>query len=117
MKHSPLVKLPGVEGPEPSLGELNRVALLRIAMAFALSFLMASTAPAGLVLPFFNSMLFFWAVGASFVAMACGERLFAPALTRWDEAAACAVGTMISGWCIDPVAVQRAVEAARHAGW
>ena len=117
IKHPPSTKLPGVEGPEPSLTELNHVALMRIAMAFALSLLMASTAPAGLVLPFFNSMLFFWAVGASFVAAATGDRLFAPSLTRWDEAAACGLGCMISGWFIDPVAVQRAVEAARHAGW
>ena len=117
MKHPPSAKLPGVEGPEPSLSELNQISLMRIAMAFVLSLLMATTAPAGLVLPFFNSMLFFWAVGASFVAAATGDRLFAPMLTRWDEAAACGLGTMISGWFIDPAAVQRAVEVARHSGF
>ncbi len=62
-------------------------------------------------------MLFFWAVGASFVAAASGDRLFAPSLTRWDEAASCAFGTMVSGWFIDPVEVQQAIEAARHVGW
>ena len=116
MKQSPSAKLPGVEGPEPSLSQLNQATVIRTAMAFALTFLMASTAPSGLVLPFFNRMLFFWAVGAAFVAMAFGERLFAPALTHWDEAAACGLGTLISGWCIDPAVVQRALEAARLGG-
>ncbi|MEI6559702.1 MAG: hypothetical protein WCO00_14965 [Rhodospirillaceae bacterium] len=116
MKHPPSARLPGVERPEPGLPDVNRIALMRIGAAFLLSFLMASTAPAGLMLPFFNSMLFFWAVVASFVAAASGERLFAPWLTRWDEAAACALGTMVSGWFIDPAAVQRAVEAMRLGG-
>ena len=116
MKQSPSAKLPGVEGPEPSLSQLNQATLVRIAMAFVLTFLMASTAPSGLVLPFFNSMLFFWSVGSAVVAVAFGERLFAPSLTHWDEAAACGLGTVISGWCIDPLVVQRALEAARLGG-
>ena len=115
MKRTPVTGVPGTEGPEPRV--INQIALMRIAMAFALSLLMASTAPAGLVLPFFNSMLFFWAVGASIVAAAMGERLLAPTLTRWDEAVACGLGCMVSGWFIDPAAVPQAVEAARHAGW
>ena len=115
MKRTPVSGVPGTEGPEPRV--INQIALMRIAMAFALSLLMASTAPAGLVLPFFNSMLFFWAVGAAFVAAAVGDRLFAPSLTRWDEAAACGLGALISGWFIDPATVQRALEAARLAGW
>ena len=40
MKQSPSAKLPGVEGPEPSLSQLNQATLVRIAMAFALSLLM-----------------------------------------------------------------------------
>ena len=117
MKETPLTKLPGIGGPEPELSQANRVALLRTGMAFGLSLLVASTAPPGLVLPLFNCMLFFWAVGASFVAAASGEIIFAPALTRWDEAAACVLGTMITGWFIDPAAVQAAVEASQQGGW
>ncbi len=54
MKDHPSIKAPNVGDSGPSLEDLNLLAVLRVVVAFALSVLLASTAPAGLALAFFN---------------------------------------------------------------
>ncbi len=99
-------------GPRPEFDAQNRHSLLRLAMALALSLLMASTAPPGLVLATFNGLLFLCALTGVVVAVVAKDRLFAGHFTRWDEAAALAVISQMVGWFIDPDGVRTALEAA-----
>jgi hypothetical protein len=99
-------------GPQPDFATLNRYSLIRFGMAVALSLLMASTAPSGLVLATFNGLLFLCSLTAMVVAVTMSDRLFAGHFTRWDEAAALAVASQVAGWFVDPAAVQAALMAA-----
>ncbi len=102
--------------PGPDVDEVNRASLIRFAMAFAMSLLMASTAPPGLVLATLEGLLFLCAAIAAVVAATMGDRLSAGHLTRWDEAAAMALASMAVNWFIDPALVQAALDAAAVTG-
>jgi hypothetical protein len=99
-------------GPEPDFTALNRYSLIRFGMAVALSLLIASSSPPGLVLATFNGLLFVFALIAMVVALIMGDRLLAGHFTRWDEAAALLVASQVVDWFVDPVAVKAALEAA-----
>ena len=103
-------------GPQPDFATLNRYSLTRFSMAVAVSLLMASVAPPGLILATFIGLLFLCALAAAGAAIVLKDRLFAGHFTRWDEAAALATTSQVVGWFIDPAAVQAALEAAGAVG-
>lgn len=84
---------------ETSLAERNRQSLFRFAVMGLLSVALAFTAPAGLWIEAFSSLLFIGATTAAVVGGFQGEPLLnAPALTRWDEAAALLALSLLAGW-------------------
>jgi len=68
----------------------NEEHLIRWGLTVALSLFFASLYPADLVLVMLGAFLLLGAVGAAVAAGVRGEEVFAPHLTRWDEAAASA---------------------------
>jgi len=112
MADLPSAKGPSLDGPGPDLAALNHQSLLRLGFAFAVSLLAASTAPPGLALPLLNSLLFLCGAVASVAAAVVGDRLLAPHFTRWDEAAALTLLSLVLDWFVDPVAVEAALRAA-----
>jgi len=83
-------------------------------VAFGIALLMASTAPPGLTLALLDTLLFLCALIAGVAAAVMGDQPFAPHFTRWDEALALAAASQLTGWFVDPAAVQAAIEAAQQ---
>ena len=116
MENSPSPRGSIRNGPQPDSATLNRYSVIRFAMAVALSLVMASVAPQGLVLATLNGLLFLCALTATVVALMTGDRPFARHFTRWDEAAALGVASQVVDWFIDPAAVRAALDAVGAAG-
>ncbi|MEI7608069.1 MAG: hypothetical protein WCJ64_11870 [Rhodospirillaceae bacterium] len=90
----------------------NDSSRIRFGLIFSVCLLIASTAPAGLVLATFNSLIYLFSILAGILAVIKGHRLFAPHLTCWDEAAALVLMTGITDFMIDRQEVQAALAAA-----
>ncbi|MEI8394830.1 MAG: hypothetical protein WCF85_08855 [Rhodospirillaceae bacterium] len=120
MKDSPSAERPTLQGPGQGPGQdfsaVNDQSLIRVGLTFAVCMLMASTAPLGLVFAILNGLLAACAIMALAVAAVLRDRVFAPHLTRWDEAAALAAASLISGWFVDPDAVRATLEAMERMG-
>ena len=98
---------PEVNAIDPA--KVNDQAFIRFGLIVAIAFLIASTSPPGLVMATFGGILFINGILSSAVALFVRDRLFATHLTRWDEAAAYLVGSWVTGWFIDPVALEAAM--------
>lgn len=70
---------------------------------------LATTAPAGLALPTFSSLLLIGSLIAAGAALVMTEKPMAAHLTRWDEAAALLGLSILAGVAVDPVAAQQAL--------
>lgn len=81
--------------------------LLTVALAVAVVAFFASTLPLPLFAPVMRDVLFMYAFGAAFVAVARRDRLFADRITAWDQAAIFMLLGLLSGFFVDPEAVSQ----------
>lgn len=91
-------------------------ALLRIAAFFAVGLLLASQLPVALVGVAISQFLTVAAFATATVAAILRQPLFAPILTRWDEAAILGVIAMLAAIAVDPDAAQKAAESLAVTG-
>lgn len=87
-------------------GHDNRDAMIRFGLCAALAFLFASSAPSGLMPAVLGALLTIGAMATATLATLLGEDPFADHLTRWDEAAALMLGSMIASHMVDPAVIE-----------
>lgn len=88
----------------------NTQSLIRIAAIGAISLVLASIAPPGLVVASLSSLLFIGAMVSLAIGALQGERLFPDYLTRWDEAAILLLASTIAAALVDADEIQRLTE-------
>lgn len=98
----------GQDGGQP-LGHLQ-VSLIRLGLAVAVCFFLASHTLPALFPPTFHGFLLIAASITSLIAALRLEHPFAPVLTRWDEALVLILIAFVSLKFADPEAVKQAVE-------
>jgi hypothetical protein len=95
----------------------NRQVLIRSGLMLALTLVLASNAPAGLVAATISGLTLMAAMVVLMFALLVGERIGSPHLTRWDECAAMLGVSLAAGFLVDPVALEAAIaEAAAERG-
>ena len=85
----------------------NTQSLIRVGAIGAISLLLASVAPPGLVIASLSSLLFIGAMVSLAMGALQGERLCPDHLTRWDEAAIFLLASMIAAALVDAEEIQR----------
>ena len=93
----------------------NTQSLIRIATIGAISLVLASIAPPGLVIASLSSLLFIGAMVSLAMGALLRERLFPDHMTRWDEAAIFLLTSLIAAALVDPDEIQRLTEMGQ--GW
>ena len=83
----------------------------RVGFMALLALLFAFMAPVGLGLATFSSLTSLGAIVIAIMGAIRAEPLVPERLTRWDEAAALMMISMMSGAMVDPAAVEAAVAA------
>ena len=89
----------------------NTTALVRFALLFGVALVIASSAPPAFFAATFSSFLFVFSVGSAIAAGLARDALFAPTLTRWDQAAALMAISILAKFFVDPVTLQEAARA------
>lgn len=85
---------------------------IRMSVMVLMALIFALMAPAGLGLATFSSLTSLAAIVVSVMGVVHGEQLTPERLTRWDEAAALMLVSMMIGALVDPAAVESAVATA-----
>ena len=86
----------------------NNAALLRFAVLLGAALIIAAATPPALFAATFSGFLFIFSVGSAIAAGLTREPLFAPVLTRWDQAAALMAFSILAKLFVDPAVVQQA---------
>jgi len=90
----------------------NQESLTRFGVMTALAVFFALLTPPAQMAAMVSSLLHIGALVSVVMAAVRGERLWADHLTRWDEAAALMLVSMLAGTFVDPEAVTAAGSAA-----
>ena len=90
----------------------NRQVVVRSGLMLALTLVLASTAPAGLVAATISGLALMAALVVLMFAMITSERIGSPHLTRWDECAVLLGVSLAAGFMVDPVALEAAISEA-----
>lgn len=85
----------------------NRQSLMRVALMAGVSAALAATAPVGLALATFGSLLLVGALVAAGFALVTAERPMSMHFTRWDEAAALLGLSILVSAAVDPMAAEQ----------
>ena len=94
----------------PHDDQQNAQSATRLAIIMAICFALSAMAPPGLVLATFSSLLFVGAMVSMLAGTLRREPLFAPHLTRWDEAAAFLIASIVTAWLVDVDQVRQITE-------
>ncbi len=87
----------------------NRQSLLRVALMAGASAALAATAPPGLALATFASLLLVGSLIAAGFALVMADRPMSMHFTRWDEAAALLGLSILVSAAVDPMAAEQAL--------
>lgn len=101
---NPLTHFDGTRARET----ITHPGLLRVAAIFAFALFLASHLPPVFVAAALRDLLFIAAAVTSVLALVRGDRVWAPCLTRWDEAAILTAMALVAGLFVDPAALQSA---------
>ena len=88
----------------------NAQSATRLVIILAICFALSALAPAGLVLATFSSLLFVGAMASMLAGTVRREPVFAPHLTRWDEAATFLLASIITAWLVDVDRIRQITE-------
>ncbi len=102
------------DGVDPR--QRNQESLVRVGLMTALAVFFAALMPPVQMAAMATSLLQIGAFVSIVMAARQGERLGAPHLTRWDEAAALMLASMLAGTFVDPDAVAAAGAGAAGGG-
>ena len=86
----------------------NNLTLVRFALLLGVALVIASAAPPTLFAATFSTFLFVFSLGSAISAAFARDHLFAPNLTRWDQAAGLLAVSILAKLFVDPDAVQQA---------
>jgi len=90
---------------------VNTASLLRVGLFVSLALLIASTMPAPLMVASLSSLLWVGSLVSALAAPFVREPVFAPHLTRWDEAAMLMAVSLLLSFFVNRQAVIEHVEA------
>lgn len=96
------------QGSPPSIS----TAVMRVGAFCAVGFFLASHLPTAMVGLAFAQFLTVAALACATLGAILRQPLFAPVVTRWDEAATLGLIAMLAALTVDPAAVQQAAESA-----
>lgn len=100
--------------PAPDPRQQTRASLVRLALFGSVALLLASTLPRELLVASLSSLLWVGGIVSALVAAFLGERMHAPWMTRWDEAAVLVLASLALGFFVDTQAMMEQVEQMRR---